>query len=530
MQRDRFAKEITVSAAERSTVAVNEIGATRAIRAAVIGGGISGLAAAHRLTELAPNVEVTLLEASARLGGVLETVHREGFLIERSADGFITNPPWGVELARRVGLEPQLLRTSDGNRQAFVVHAGRLCKIPAGFRVLAPSRIWPIVASSLLSPWGKLRLCAERFVPRRSGRSADREQDLADESLSDFARRRLGREAYERLAQPLVGGIYTADPDRLSLAATMPRFLQMERDHGSLWRGSRETESLNSDAILTADQAPPTGESGARYSMFVAPRDGMSSLIDAIEARLPRTTVRRNAVVRAIERASPTQPSAAADRGWRLTIAAAHGADASVESFDYLIVATPAHQAALLLRSIDAALGDDLAGIEHASIAVVCLAYDRDQIKHPLDGFGYVTPLVERRAVLSGSFASVKYAGRAPDGKVLIRAFIGGACQAEFLKQSDTELRHLAQDDAAHLLGITGVPQLALVTRWNDSMPQYHLGHLDRVRRIETAIAAQGNLALCGNAYHGVGIPQCIHSGELAAERAVHYAATAMAN
>lgn len=493
-------------------------------RVAIIGGGISGLAAAHRLTEIAPHLDVTLFEASARLGGVLETVHREGFLIERSADGFITNLPWGIDLARRVGLEPHLLQTTAGKRQAFVVHEGQLCKIPAGFTVLAPSRLGPILTTPLLSLRGKLRLWAERIVPRRASAGSS----LVDESLANFARRRLGREAYERLAQPLVGGIYTADPEKLSLAATMPRFLQMERDHGSLWRGARAEQSAassastaspesgttsntaNADAIILHDQTQPSTDSGARYSMFVAPREGMSALIDAVRARLPHSVVRLNSAINAIERTASA---------WRLTIAGAYGGAATIESFDDLIIATPAHQAAKLLKPVDPSLSADLAAIEHASIAVVSLAYDRDQIKHPLDGFGYVTPLIAKRSVLSGSFASVKYSGRAPDGKVLIRAFIGGACQAELLQHSDTDLRHLAHDDVAHLLGVAGPPSLALVNRWSDAMPQYHLGHLERVARIEAQAAALSNLAICGNAYRGVGIPQCIRSGERAAEQ-----------
>ncbi|MEX2112828.1 MAG: protoporphyrinogen oxidase, partial [Pirellulales bacterium] len=224
----------------------------------VIGGGISGLAAAHRLTELDAGLDVVLLEASARLGGVLQTVRRDGFLIERSADNFIADPPWGVELCQRIGLGEELIPTRTQERGALVVHRGRLERVPPGFMLLAPARLWPLVTTPILSPWGKLRLLAEALVPSRP---------VEDESLASFARRRLGREVFERIVQPLVGGIYTADPERLSLRATLPRFLEMERQHGSLIRAARRMKN-KADAAIDA-------KGGARYSMFVAPREGL---------------------------------------------------------------------------------------------------------------------------------------------------------------------------------------------------------------------------------------------------------------
>ncbi|MCG8583753.1 MAG: protoporphyrinogen oxidase, partial [Pirellulales bacterium] len=232
---------------------------------AVVGGGIAGLAAAHRVGELDASVRVTLFEASERLGGVLQTVHRDGFLLERSADNFLTNVPWAVDLCRRIGFEDQLLETNSTNRRALVVHRGRLVPVPDGFLLLAPQRVGPVLRSPLLSISGKLRLACERFVRAR--------RDGVEESLTQFAIRRLGRQGFERIVQPLVGGIYTADPDKLSVAATMPRFVDMEREHGSLTRG-----------IKKSSQKKAAEHSGARYSMFVAPRDGMSSLVDALAA------------------------------------------------------------------------------------------------------------------------------------------------------------------------------------------------------------------------------------------------------
>src|SRR5579871_6629603 len=233
---------------------------------AVIGGGIAGLAAAHRLMEIAPDANVSLLEASDRLGGSLRTVERDGFIIEQGADSFITNVPWGVDLCRRVGLADELTPTNDTGRRALIIRRGKLLPVPDGFMLMAPSRAWPILSSSILSPWGKLRLACEYFVPRRSSEIAE------DESLASFVRRRLGREAFDRLVQPLVAGIYTADPEKLSLAATLPRFIEMERQHGGLIRAARRQRRANSGAngaMPLSDAPDGPAESGARFGLFV---------------------------------------------------------------------------------------------------------------------------------------------------------------------------------------------------------------------------------------------------------------------
>jgi oxygen-dependent protoporphyrinogen oxidase len=462
-------------------------------RVAVIGGGIAGPAAAHRVVELAPQAAVTLFEAGPRLGGSLFTERRDGFLIEHGADSFITNLPFAVDLCRRVGLSDELIPTSAAGRRAFVVRRGRLQAVPEGFALMAPARIWPVIKTPILSPLGKMRLAWEYFVPRRAA-------DNGDESLGSFVRRRLGREVFDRLVQPLVAGIYTADPERLSLAATLPRFIEMERKHGSLIRGALSERSSNDAGAAQA--------SGARYSLFMTPRDGLSSLVAAVAARLPAGTVRLNTRVTQLERCDTT---------WRVTTAA----DPNVLDFDAVVLAIPASAAARLLNDIDVPLSAELSAIPYASTAVVSLAYDRRQIAHPLDGFGFVVPAIEGRRILSASFSSQKFPGRAPAEKVLLRIFIGGACQPEYLERSDEELQQLAAEEIAELLGASGQPRFATVARWPQSMPQYHLGHLDRVAKIESRLSETPNLALAGNAFRGVGIPQVVQSGEAAAERIV---------
>lgn len=458
-------------------------------RVAILGGGISGLAAAHRLTEIAPHLHVTLFEAQSRLGGILQTVQRGGYLIERSADMFTTREPWALDLCRRVGLADELIETDQRYRKALIVSRGRLHPVPDGFQLLTPSKLWPMAASPLLSAAGKLRMAGEYLIPPRKTHD--------DESLASFVRRRLGPEAFDRLIQPLVGGIYTADPEKLSMAATLPQFLEMERRNGGLLRSVLKLPKKTAEAKNEG--------SGARYGMFLAPRQGMSQLVEAIAARLPPDCVQLNAAVQTVSR---TQ-----NGGWQVQFASNRPA----ESFDALIYALPgsAHQ---MLQGVDEPLATLVGSIEYAGCSVVVLGYRRSQIKHPLTAFGFVVPRIEKRRVIAGSFASVKFAGRAPEDRVLIRVFIGGALQPELARLPDNELLTIAREELGALLGVSGEPEVGEVVRWLGAMPQYHVGHLDLVGQIETRVAEIPRFALAGNAYRGVGIPFCIRSGEQAAE------------
>jgi oxygen-dependent protoporphyrinogen oxidase len=319
----------------------------------------------------------------------------------------------------------------------------------------------------------------------------------------------------------LVAGIYTADPEQLSLAAAMPQFLEYERQHGSLLRATLRTSSLGLDRSGPTGQPSDQNEaardaSGARYSLFAAPRDGMASLVNALAARLPAGTVQLNTPVISVSRAP--------DNRWLLHLLPGEGRGEGKGRgegalFDALIIATPAHAAAKLLDACDPELANGLASIPYAGCAVISFGFARSQIGHELNGFGLVVPRVERRRIIAASFASQKFPGRAPDDSVLIRVFVGGALQPELLRPPDPELRRIALEELNALLNITGEPQITDIARWPASMPQYHVGHLDRIARIEQLVAGHVNLALAGNAYHGVGIPQCIASGQQAAER-----------
>lgn len=458
-------------------------------RIAVIGGGLSGLAAAHKLLELAPETQITLFEASDRLGGVLGTTERDGFLIERSADMFTTREPWALDLCQRLGIADQLISTNSAGRRAFVVFQGRLVEVPEGFTLMSPAKISAVLKTPLLSWRGKLRLAGEYFVRAR--------KDQRDESLQSFATRRFGKEAFERLIQPLIGGIYTADPAKLSLAATLPQFLQMEREHGSVIAATRKQQR----AAKTKEKS-----SGARYGLFVAPKHGMQTLIDALAARLSSCDLRLSTPVERL--------SAQMDGSW---IVQTPGG--LPEMFDGVILALKAPIAGRLLMLTSTALATDLAHLPYAGAAVAVMGVRREQISHALDGFGFVVPAVEKRRILAGSFSSVKFAGRAPEGCVLLRVFVGGALQPELLQLDDDAICKLVQEELHELIGLTGEPLFRHVARWTGAMPQYHVDHLKLVESIEGRAKHLPNFALAGNAYRGVGIPFCIRSGEQAAER-----------
>jgi oxygen-dependent protoporphyrinogen oxidase len=459
-------------------------------RIVVIGGGISGLAAAHRLIELNPTTQVTLIEASARLGGTIRTDEREGFLLERGPDSFISEKPEAVALAKRLGIESRLIETNAKYRRSFIVRNGRLRPVPQGFQLMAPSRIWPFLTTDIFSLGGKARMAADLVLPRRTTNG------VSDESLSSFVRRRLGREALDRMAQPMVGGIYTADPETLSLRATLPRFLDMEREHRSLIL-----------AMLRKTRAQ-SGTSGARYSLFLSFDQGMGVLVNALEQKLTQLDLRTNTEVQSLSRTAAS---------W--IIQTANGA--TLEA-DAVCLALPAYKAAELLKEISQPLVSDLKQIKYASTATINLAYRRAAIQHSLDGFGFVVPFIEKRSLIACSFSSVKFADRAPRDHVLLRAFVGGALQPDMFALDEDEMLKRVENDLRELLAITEKPLFTEVSKWKNSMPQYEVGHLDRVQSIENDVAQLPRLTLAGNAYRGAGIPDCIRSAEAAAERLVN--------
>jgi oxygen-dependent protoporphyrinogen oxidase len=463
-------------------------------RVVVIGAGISGLTAAYRIVQRARAarrpVEVVVLEAKGRIGGAFWTNRVEGFTLEGGADSFITNKPWALDLCRELGLGDQILATDPQHRRSFVVRQGRLFPVPEGFVLIAPNRLGPIVTTPILSLRGKLRILLDLVIPRND--------EEGDESLASFVKRRLGREALERLVQPLVGGIYTADPNELSVKATLPQFVAMERDFGSLIRGAWS----QARQVRWAER----NASGARYGMFVSLLDGMDTLPKALAAALPSSSVRTSTPVRRVSRNEPISP-------WVVELLNGPPIEA-----DAVVMATEAHSSARLLDGVDPGLALQLRAIPYASSVIVSIAYPRDCVAHPLDGFGAVVPAIENRSILAVSFLSVKFPRRAPAGTVLLRVFLGGATQPELFEQTDETINAIVRTELSELLGARGEPLLVEVDRHPRAMPQYTLGHIDRVEAIRRHAARHPRLILTGNAFDGLGIPDCVRAAELAAE------------
>lgn len=457
------------------------------MRVAVLGGGVSGLTAAYRLRKA--GVEVELLEASSRVGGLLGTELAHGCVVETGPDSILTEKPWAMRLAEELGLGPRIIATRSENRGAYVVHEGRLERVPEGFSLMAPTDAAALARTPLLSPAGKLRAGLELIIPRRPESEGD------DESLESFVVRRFGRELFDRLAQPLAGGIYGADPARLSLRATMPRFPALEQRHGSVIRGLRASAAKKDEAA-----------SGARYGLFAAFEGGMQTFVDALEGALAGQVKKEHPAHRIARNG---------EGGYRVE------AGGEVGDYDAVIVALPAPHAARVVHDLDRALSEALGAIEYASAATVTFIWPRAAIPHPLDAFGFVVPVIEKRGIIASTWASVKYEGRAPKDKALLRVFIGGHRGQHFVDHTDEELAESARRELAQLLGVSESPLWTRVVRYRRAMPQYHLGHLARVAHIEQLAEQHARFALAGNALHGVGIPDAVKSGEEAAARIV---------
>jgi oxygen-dependent protoporphyrinogen oxidase len=516
-------------------------------RVVIIGGGITGLAAAHRIlercAEAGVQVDLTVLESGPRVGGIVQTHERDGFLLESGPDSFISEKPAALELVKRLGLESHLIETNESHRRSFIVRQGRLLPVPVGFHLLAPSRLWPFLRSDIFSWPGKARMMLDLVLPRRksNGRAVGDPNNNAngdvDESLAQFVRRRLGQEALERMAQPMVGGIHTADPEQLSLRATMPRFLEMEHEHRSLIQALRKQNRSPtvSEGSVDGGKSPTVKEgastSGARYSLFLSFDQGMQLLTDKLAERilnfrpqisnlkpqpsegdrLSLASIRVNTTVESLT----LEHDSAGDESKRWKIKTDQNETIMA---DAVCLALPAYVSARLLSTVDTQLASALNRISYASSVTINLAYKCEDIPHPLDGFGFVVPFIEKRTVMACTFSSVKFAGRAPQGHALLRAFVGGALQPQLFKLSRNDLLAVVRADLRALLGIQQAPLFAEVTKWERSMPQYHVGHLARVERIKQRLASLPGLTLAGNAYTGLGIPDCIRSGENAAE------------
>ena len=463
-------------------------------RAIVIGGGITGLAAAYRLKSEAENkgipLEINLLEASDRIGGVIQTEHREGFIIEHGPDAFISTKPWAKALCEELGIADKLIGTNPKVRRSFVVRKGKLLPVPEGFYMMAPGSLLPFLKSPIFSWRGKFRIALDLFIFRHS--------DIDDESVADFVRRRLGTEAFERMAQPMIGGIYTSDAENLSLKATFPRFLEMEQEHGSI------IKALLAQKRKAAQTSRDT--SGPRYSLFLSFADGMQTLVGTLAESL-------SGCIRFLSRVNTIQQKEN-EKGWRVCLE-----DGKVLETDLLCLALPAPQTSKILSGVSPSLAEKLSTIPYTSSATVNLAFRREDIPHPLNGMGFVVPITEQLNLVGCSFSSVKFENRAPADHLLLRAFAGGNTFEGKINGNLTQndLVSTALKDVSDLLGIKKDPLFSIVSEHSQAMAQYLVGHQKLIHEIEKLTKDLPGLELAGNAYHGIGIPDCIHSGEQAA-------------
>jgi oxygen-dependent protoporphyrinogen oxidase len=456
------------------------------VRVVVVGGGIAGLAAARRLETLVPDADVQLVERDDVVGGKVRTEHVDGLVVEAAPDGFLSRKERGVGLCEELGLGDELIGRRPEHQRSFVRRGTALHPLPEGLTGLIPSNLDALEASELLSEEGKARFAAEPDVPAAAGDE--------DESIASFVSRRFGREAYDALVEPLMTGIYGGDGEQLSLRATFPQLRVLELEHGSLLRGL---------------SAPAPGE----RPPFVSLRTGMGSLVTRLVSRFARTELILGRAAARVSRGA-THFEVELDDGE--TIAA-----------DGVVVATPAFVSAELLAELDDDLAAAHAAIPYASSVVVTLAFSRADVV-PLDGYGYVVPRIEGTDVLASTWTSQKWDGRAPDGTVLIRVYLGRFGGRDVTLDADDDLAALALDELARL-NVTATPTFTRVERWPRGMPQYVLGHPERLARIDASLMEQPGLAVAGAAYRGVGIPDCIRSGEVAAGAVVRALAGARA-
>jgi oxygen-dependent protoporphyrinogen oxidase len=463
-------------------------------RIIIIGGGIAGLSAAYYAKKKVPDAHITLLESDSGWGGKIATdrvaLNDGQFIIEGGPDTFLATKPWAVALCNELGLGERLHGTNPHKKNTYVLSKGRLLPLPDGLAMMIPTNIQAILKSGLVSWFSKARMGLDFLLPAKSLNG--------DESLGSFVSRRLGREAYENLIEPLMSGIYAGDGDQLSLASTFPYLRDLEIKYGSLARGALEIRKQSNGKAVQ----------GSR-SAFLTPTTGLAEIVEAIISSLETngTTLCLNTHVSGISTCNS-----------RYSVELETGATLEADS---IILATPAFVSGKLLASLDPALASTLKSIPYASTATASLAYRQNDLPRELDGYGYVIPRREGRKALACTWTSTKFPHRAPEGYALIRLFVGRAGQD--IPWDENELLELAKEELKLTLGITAEPLLTRVFIWENAMPQYNLGHPEILKRIDAALEDHPGLALAGNGYRGIGIPDCIHSGELAVQKILEH-------
>jgi protoporphyrinogen/coproporphyrinogen III oxidase len=457
-------------------------------RIAIIGGGISGLSAAFYLEKAraaGADITYTLFESAQRLGGSMYSDRVSECLVEAGPDSFLTEKPWALTLCKELGIDDQLIGSNDAQRKTYIVVKGKLVVMPDGLMFMVPTKLLPTAMSPLFSWETKLRMARELLHPPRPMET--------DETVGELVERHFGAEVVDRLADPLLSGVYGGDANKLSARAVLPRFVEMEEKFGSL---SRAMLAAHNKMRAMASKQPPR-------PLFSSLKDGMQQLVDAIVARLDPSAIRMRTPIRHVYPESD---------GWRVAIDMGGS-----ENFDAVIVATPANVAGSLLEAVDRDVADDLMGITYSSSVTVTLGYYMDQLKHLPPGFGFLVPRSEGNRMLACTFVHNKFPHRAPGNKGILRCFLGGARDEAVLNLTDDEILDTVRAELKQIVKLDARPMFERVYRWRGAMAQYESGHIARVERIEKRVKDIPGLALAGNAFHGIGVPDCIREGMNAA-------------
>ncbi len=468
----------------------------------IIGGGISGLAAAVRAKakslENKQDVEIQLLEKSDYVGGKIVTEHVEDFLIEGGPDCFLPEKYWTVDLARFLKLENEMIPTNDKFKGTFIYSRKKLHPLPEGVMLMVPTMIMPLAKASLISWPGKIRMGMELFIPKR--------KDPADENLASFVTRRLGKECLDKIAEPLVAGIHTSNPDNMSVLATFPRFVELEQNYGSMIRGM--VAAIKNRPLPSLSPSKKAAKTKMTY--FMSFRNGMAELPDACEQFIGNSIIRKKASVVSIDKS-----------GKGYTVHLSNGDSIYADS---VISAAPSFDTAPLLKDIDKELTIQLKKIEWSSSATISLAFSRKDIKAPLKGFGFIVPKLEKRRVNAATYSSIKFSNRAPDDMLLLRVFLGGGNREDLVSSLDDDgMRKMALEEIDTIAKIKAEPKLTRIFRWFDGMPKYTVGHLDRMAEIDNSTRKHAGLFLTGSSYRGIGIGDCINRAQIAADNALLY-------
>ena len=462
----------------------------------IVGGGIAGLAAAVHLKSGAKahgkTVDVLLLEKDKRVGGKFITEKIGPFIVEGGPDSFLPEKIWTVNLARHLGLESEMLTTNDQFKGTYLYSKNKLHALPEGVMLMVPTMLWPMVKSGLISWPGKLRMGMEMMVPKR--------KDRGDESLAEFVTRRLGRECLEKIAEPLVAGIHTSNPDNMSVLATFPRFVQMEQKSGSLILG------MLSAMKKRPSSAPPPKPGAPKMTFFMSFKNGIQTLSDKCVDYIGNESIRLGAGVRAVERRSG---------GYAVILENGETLDA-----DHVMLGTASYDSAEMIKGFDASLAELLGKIEWSNSATISVAFRKQDVKVPLKGFGFIVPRVEGRRINAATYSSIKWSFRAPDDHILIRGFVGGGHHEELVNElDDAGLVKTVLEELDAIAGVKADAQFSKVYRWFRGMPKYTVGHLDRISVIDRSVARHPGLHLIGCSYKGIGIGDCVHEAQIAAEK-----------